>query len=101
MSNKPMRAAMPEVTAFVDACRDRGMTDNETLRQGMQDGSFSACEGGQEVGRQASFEPVLDEAGNVVGRRVGDCVAVVPVLPLAMEVRHLEREWRERTKGQA
>ena len=77
MSNKPMRALMPETTALVDALRVRGLTDNATLAQGMKDGTFWA-----------------EEGGRVVGFRGQQMVAVRPVLPLHMEVKHLDREWK-------
>ena len=80
MSSKPMRALMPGVTSLVDAFRSRGMTDNATLAQGMKDGTFWAREDGQEIGKAVQ----ADEVG------------VRPVLPLEMERRHLDREWKER-----
>lgn len=61
-----MRAAMPTVTAFVDALRDTGLTDNETLREGLQHGGFWASEGGEEIGKRGEWEegvqPVLSDA---------------------------------------
>lgn len=79
MSNKPMRELMPETTALVDALRARGLTDNATLAQGLKDGTFWA-----------------QESGHSIGGRGEQLVAVRPVLPLHMEVKHLDREWKER-----
>lgn len=55
MSNKPMRAAMPEITTFVDAFRDAGLTDNDAIKRGMQEGGFHARENGHEVGKRAEW----------------------------------------------
>lgn len=78
MADKPMRQQMPETAAFVDAFRAKGLTDNATLAQGLKDGTFWAKERGQVIGKPATH-----------------LVAVRPVLPLAMEVKHLDREWEE------
>lgn len=80
MSNKPMRALMPVTAEIVDAFRTRGITDNTALAQGMKDGTFWAKEAGQQIGTPAPAEP-----------------GVRAVLPLAIEQKHLDREWREGT----
>lgn len=62
MSNKPMRALMPEAAAIVDAFRAVGLTDNDAIRQGMQEGTFHAREGEHTVGKrieQQGVTPVL------------------------------------------
>lgn len=62
MSNKPMRALMPEAAAIVDAFRAVGLTDNEAIRQGMQEGTFNARQGEHTVGKrieQQGVTPVL------------------------------------------
>ena len=87
---------MPTITAFVDAFRAAGLTDNAALKRGLADGTFNASEGGSSVGMPPVNEPVFDEDGNVVGRRVAGGVAVQPVLSLAAEVRLLDREGNQR-----
>lgn len=62
MSNKPMRALMPEAATIVDAFRAVGLTDNDAIRQGMQEGTFHAREGEHTVGKrieQQGVTPVL------------------------------------------
>lgn len=80
MADKPMRALMPETAALVDAFRARGLTDNAALSQGMKAGTFWAREGGQQIGT-----PAPPQRG------------VRAVLPLNIEQKHLDREWRTGT----
>ena len=76
MSNKPMRALMPEAAAIVDAFRAAGLTDNAAIRQGMQEGTFHAREGEHVVGKR------VEERG------------VTPVLSFEAEQRLADRHWQ-------
>lgn len=77
MSNKPMRAVMPEVAAFVDAFRDAGLTDDEAIKRGRREGGFHARENGHSIGK-----PIEWESG------------VQPVLPLEAESRLADLWWK-------
>lgn len=82
--SKPMRALMPQITAFVDALRERGMTDNATLAAGLKQGTFWARENGQSMGNPAPSTET----------------AVEPVTSLAAETRLLDMRWvREQGAG--
>lgn len=78
MSNKPMRALMPEAAAIVDAFRAVGLTDNEAIRQGMQEGTFHARQGEHTVGRR------IEQQG------------VTPVLSFEAEQRLADAHWNRR-----
>lgn len=58
MSNraKPMRQVMPECSAFVDAFRDAGLTDDATIKAGLQDGSCWFAEAGHYIGKPGARE---------------------------------------------
>ena len=81
MSNKPMRALMPEAAAIVDAFRAVGLTDNEAIRQGMQEGTFHAREGERTVGRR------IEQQG------------VTPVLSFEAEKRLADLWWKRAQEG--
>lgn len=80
MSNKPMRALMPEAAAIVDAFRAVGLTDNEAIRQGMQAGTFYARQGAHTVGKR------LEEQG------------ATPVLSFQAEQRLADAHWARRDR---
>lgn len=84
MSNKPMRAAMPEATAFVDAFRAAGLTDNDALKRGLQEGGFHARENGHEIGKRAEW-----------GK------GVTPVLSYEAEKRLADLWWQRSQEAQA
>ena len=77
MSDKPLRAAMPTVTAFVDAFRDAGLTNNDAIREGMRNGGFYAREGGHTIGKRIDWEE-----------------GVQPVLSMEAEARILDLQWK-------
>ena len=83
MSNKPMRALMPEAAAIVDAFREVGLTDNEAIRQGMQEGTFHARQGEHAVGNR------VEEQG------------VTPVLSFEAEKRLADLWWKREQEGRA
>jgi len=76
-NSKPMRAAMPHITEFIDALRAAGMLDDDTLRSSLRAGTFYASENGYEVGVRQTV------------------VAVQPTLSMEAEGRLLDREWAE------
>lgn len=78
MSNKPMRALMPEAASIVDAFRAVGLTDNEAIRQGMQEGTFHARQGEHTVGKR------IEQQG------------VTPVLSFEAEKRLADAHWNRR-----
>lgn len=81
MSNKPMRALMPEAAAIVDAFRAVGLTDNEAIRQGMQEGTFHARQGEHTVGKR------IEQQG------------VTPVLSFEAEKRLADVWWQREQEG--
>ena len=83
MSNKPMRALMPEAAAIVDAFREVGLTDNDAIRQGMQEGTFHARQGEHAVGKR------VKEQG------------VTPVLSFEAEQRLADLWWKREQEGRA
>lgn len=78
MSNKPMRALMPEAASIVDAFRAVGLTDNEAIRQGMQEGTFHARQGEHTVGKRIEGQ------------------GVTPVLSFEAEKRLADARWNRR-----
>lgn len=82
MSSKPMRAAMPESAAIVDAFRSAGLTDNEAIKRGMQEGGFYAHENGQEVGKRIDWKQ-----------------GVTPVLSFEAEKRLADLWWKREQEG--
>lgn len=72
MSNKPMRALMPEAAAIVDAFRAVGLTDNDAIRQGMQEGTFHARQGEHTVGKRVEQQGVTPVLSYEAEQRLAD-----------------------------
>jgi len=72
MSNKPLRALMPEAAAIVDAFRAAGLTDNEAIRQGMQEGTFHARQGEHAVGKRVVEQGVTPVLSFEAEKRLAD-----------------------------